>query len=260
MRLSALAEDEFLAGIRAINEKPGGSVFVFIHGYNNEFEDAVGRTAQMAYDLNFPGVPVTYIWPTRKAWSPINYTTSEATVQWTKPHLKEFLKTLAQRTGAKKIHLIAHSMGSRVLADAVEEVAAECGGGLFDQVILAAPDIDSGVFERDIAPRLSASCGRVTLYASSGDSALKLSKKAPGYPRAGEGGEYLVVTRSVDTIDVSEVDLDLLGSAHGYFSVCRDIINDIYALFRHGLSPRTAICSAHIAVTWFTGSLRVKPP
>ena len=46
---------------------------------------------------------------------------------------------------------------------------------------------------------------RVTLYASSSDEALALSKQVHGYPRAGESGDQLVVVPGIDTIDVSAV-------------------------------------------------------
>ncbi len=33
--------------------------FVFIHGYNVSFDDAVFRTAQLAHDLSFKGAPIS---------------------------------------------------------------------------------------------------------------------------------------------------------------------------------------------------------
>ena len=42
--------------------------FVFIHGYNVAFDDAIYRTAQIAYDLSFDGPPILYSWPSRASW------------------------------------------------------------------------------------------------------------------------------------------------------------------------------------------------
>src|SRR5262249_8546169 len=39
------------------------SVLVFVHGYNVAFADAALRTAQLAHDLAFPGVPIFFSWP-----------------------------------------------------------------------------------------------------------------------------------------------------------------------------------------------------
>jgi esterase/lipase superfamily enzyme len=37
--------------------------FVFVHGFNVSFENALRRTAQIAYDLNFDGAPFLFSWP-----------------------------------------------------------------------------------------------------------------------------------------------------------------------------------------------------
>ena len=36
---------------------------MLVHGYNNGFDDALYRTAQVAYDLKFDGAPFLYSWP-----------------------------------------------------------------------------------------------------------------------------------------------------------------------------------------------------
>src|SRR5690606_26247285 len=41
------------------------SAFVFVHGFNVPFNEAAQRTAQMAYDMDFDGLPILYSWPSR---------------------------------------------------------------------------------------------------------------------------------------------------------------------------------------------------
>ncbi len=62
--LRPLARDEFVktAGDLAAGAASGDAL-VFIHGYRVRFEDAARRAAQLAYDLQFPGVPMLYSWP-----------------------------------------------------------------------------------------------------------------------------------------------------------------------------------------------------
>lgn len=210
-------------------------LFVFVHGFNVTFEDAVRRTAQIAYDLPFPGVPVTYSWPSQGSPKPFGYTADEATVEWTERHLKAFLKDLQARSGAQHIHLLAHSMGNRALTKVLRSIASEQPSPLFSQVILAAPDIDADVFERDIAPAMLRAANRFTLYASSDDQALAASKEVHGYPRAGQSGESLIVLSGLDTIDASGIDTSLLG--HSYFAEQTSLVTDIFMLLRHGTPP-----------------------
>ena len=68
------------------------------------------------------------------------------------------------------------------------------------------------------------------------DKALQLSKKINGYPRAGDAGPGIVVLSGVDTIDVSEVDTDLIG--HSYYGDNRSVLSDMFNLLRGQLPPR----------------------
>ena len=54
------ARKEMADKIKTANSK---SLLVFVHGYNSGFGDAAMRTAQIAYDLKFPGMPFFYSWP-----------------------------------------------------------------------------------------------------------------------------------------------------------------------------------------------------
>lgn len=232
--VAPLPEAEMYAKLKASLAQTGEeAVLVFVHGYNVAFEEAARRTAQIAYDLSFDGVPAFYSWPSNGDL--LDYTADEADVQWSIPHLKTFLEDLVVESNAKKVHLIAHSMGNRALTAALQSIAAEHDEPLFNQVILTAPDIDAEVFARDVVPAIRPSADRITLYASSKDRAIDISNDLHGYPRAGESGEHLVVMEGLDTIDASQVDTDLLG--HTYFAQTRVLLSDLYLLLQYGQTP-----------------------
>jgi len=211
-----------------VNRSPRKDLFVFIHGYNETFEDAALRTAQMAHDLGFEGAPVFYSWPSKGDL--LGYSFDENNVAWTVPHLKQFLLNLAKNSDAKAVNLIAHSMGNRALTAALKELSLEARSEkvLYNEVILAAPDIDADTFKNDIAPYITKSANRVTLYASSRDKALEASQLVHGYPRAGESGARLMVIPGIETVDVSQIDTTLLG--HTYISGNEPILHDLNAL------------------------------
>jgi Alpha/beta hydrolase of unknown function (DUF900) len=107
-------------------------------------------------------------------------------------------------------------MGTRVLTGALKELVLEDPSmrDKFDEIILAAPDIDADTFKRDIAPKILAGEGGTTLYASSGDYALMASKPFAGYPRAGDTAEGVTIAPGVvDTIDASSIRTTLSGTA-----------------------------------------------
>ena len=83
--------------------------------------------------------------------------------------------------------------------------------------------------------RFNQVAARTTLYASSNDEALRLSKQYQGYQRAGDVRPQIVITPGVDSIDVSAVDTSLLG--HSYYGDNTSVISDIARLLRTGLPP-----------------------
>ncbi len=226
--------DLFFSDIRATVARGGADAsFLFVHGYNVSFDDAARRTAQIAFDLRFPGAPVFYSWPSQAALH--GYTIDENNVEWSQSNLKAFLVDYAARSGAREITLIAHSMGNRALLRAVTGVFTEHPElrGRFREIILTAPDVDADVFKRDIAPKLISGCEKVTLYVSAHDKALLASRKVHGYPRLGDSESGITVLPGIETVDASGLDTSFL--EHSYFAESHSVLGDIRRLVREGL-------------------------
>ncbi|MEZ5775669.1 MAG: alpha/beta hydrolase [Hyphomicrobiaceae bacterium] len=223
------ARSRFLADVKAtIARSPRRSALVFVHGYNVSFADAARRTAQMSYDLGFDGAPVFYSWPSQASLS--GYAIDENNVNWTASDLKLFLKEFASQSGAENIFVIAHSLGSRALAEAIGQIASEAPRtrARFKEIILAAPDIDAEIFTRDIVPRIATPEQSVTLYMSSNDKALVASRKFHGYVRAGDATKGILVANGIDTIDSTDAEADFTG--HFYYAESPSILADLRGL------------------------------
>lgn len=229
--------DEFYREISAVvGRSSAKSAFVFVHGYNVGFDQAVYRTAQLSYDLGFDGAPILYSWPSEA--TELGYPVDANNSQWSIPHLQYFLEDVSAKTGARVIHLIAHSMGNQPLVHALREIAIAPRTGprpRFNQIVLTAPDIDLGTFQQ-LAGTIRNAGERITLYASSNDVALRLSKKYQGYQRAGDSLPQVAVLPGIDTIDVSAIDeTSFLG--HSYYGDNRSVLTDLFALIKSGLAP-----------------------
>jgi esterase/lipase superfamily enzyme len=226
--------DEFYADIRnVVTRSTRKDAFVFVHGFNVAFEDAIFRTAQIAYDLAFDGAPIVYSWPSNTGENPIGYTAALNNNDWTAPHLVWFLRDVLEKTGATRIHLIAHSMGNRALVNALNRMPAGATK-TFNQIVLTAPDMDAQTFVQ-LAAAVTRSGERATLYASASDKALLISKQLNAYPRAGDTGPGVVVVLGIDTVDVTAVDSNFVG--HFYYGDNRSVVSDIFLLFTQGLPP-----------------------
>jgi esterase/lipase superfamily enzyme len=238
-KVTPLGHEEFFSRLHDSFTQTGGThALVFVHGFNVNFAQAAERTAQLAFDLKFPGVPILYSWPSLGTTSsPFHYTTDEENNRWTVAHLKQFLEDVAARLGPDaRIHLIAHSMGNRALTEALRDIAGKPQAPRFSQVILTAPDIDAAIFKRDLAPAIQLAAAQVTLYASSDDATMQLAKRLrSGYPRAGESGDGIIAIPGVVTIDATGIDTSLLG--HSYYAEVKDVLADMQALIMYGHGP-----------------------
>jgi esterase/lipase superfamily enzyme len=218
------SEQDFYRDLSSkVGTSPNKDAFVFIHGFDNSFEQAAWRTAQLSYDLQFRGATVMYSWPSKGGMD--DYLADEATIEWAAPHLEKFLETVAVESHATTVHLIAHSMGNRALTHALAAIATKHAGvpPMFKQVFLAAPDIDVGVFKQ-LAEVFPPAAARVTLYASSKDKAIIASEKIHQFDRVGDS-THICTVRGVDTIDASAVDTGLIG--HAYFGDKTSILSDM---------------------------------
>ena len=234
--LEPLSPTEFSARARgSLLESSKKEVLLFVHGFNVGFSEAVSRAAQIAYDLHFEGLAALYSWPSEGSIP--KYTIDENNVTWSLPRFAKFLSLVREDLGAETVHIIAHSMGNRLVAPTIASMTSTLAiqGARLRQVVFAAPDIDAATFT-DLAKAFYEKAERFTLYASSEDKAIKVSRLIHKYPRAGESDLDLVVVGCVDTVDATAVDTSLLG--HSYFGDNKSVLSDIFELIRRGSPPQ----------------------
>lgn len=220
-----------------VQGSPEKDAFVFVHGFNVDFTQSVMRAAQIATDIGFHGAPIVYSWPSRH--NVLRYNADEATATgYSADNVIQLLKDIRTTTGAERVHLIAHSMGNRILTDALKSLVDKGFNKnfLFNQIILAAPDIDAEVFVKNIAPKIIGCSQRVTLYTSQHDKPLWFSDKIHGsIQRTGSSANALAIIDGMDTVDASIERTDFLG--HGYFADSRALIDDIFQAIRYNRGP-----------------------
>ena len=221
---------------RQVTQALSPELLVFVHGYNMTFDDAVLRTAQLAYDLDFEGVPLVFSWPSKG--SAHHYIADAASTDWAQHDFRTVLEVALGASGAERVHLVAHSMGNRLLVEWLvspeARAAVDRGPGRLGQVVFAAPNVDAGKFARDV-PRFAGPAQRFTLYASSRDQALNVARTLANGPRAGQAGRGVVVASGVDTIDVSALDTGLM--SHSYVGDHRSVVSDLYYLLELEHAP-----------------------
>jgi esterase/lipase superfamily enzyme len=169
---------------RTVRQVPQRRVLVFIHGFNNRFDDAVFRFAQIVHDAGTPVVPVLFTWPSRGSVLAYGYDRESNT--YSRNALESTLKTLASDPAVGEISILAHSMGNLVTLEALRQMAIRDGriAPKIRNVLLAAPDVDVDLFREAILDMGKSRPG-FTLFVSQDDRALAISRRIWGDVRLG---------------------------------------------------------------------------
>ena len=209
-------DEKYLDGdkafVQALNAqlalRPPGSrnVFLFVHGFNTMFAEAVYRAAQLAHDSKAPGVPVLFTWASRGKATAYVYDLNSATAA--RDALEHTLRLLL-RSNAEKVNVLAHSMGNWVTVEAFRQI--RISGDLppanrIGMIVLAAPDIDIDVFKSQLR-RFGKPQKPFYVVLSQDDRALFLSRTiAGGVTRVGDSSDTAELTAlGATVIDLTDV-------------------------------------------------------
>ena len=206
---------------------------IFIHGFNNSFESAVLRTAQIGFDLQLGQGVGLFSWPSRGKKRA--YASDERAAESSKYVLAEFISKLVEKSVTGKVNIIAHSMGCRCLLGALEVLSNGKVSVLrkINQIILAAADVDTSIMPR-LGVAATQYSRRTTSYVSGHDKALKLSGWLHSYPRVGFLPPTFVMG-GMDTVLVNDDDLGTL--SHGYIGSNSRVLADIFQLLSKNDAP-----------------------
>ncbi|MFB9980142.1 alpha/beta hydrolase [Mesorhizobium kowhaii] len=179
---------QFAKAVGADIAMRGDRALVFVHGFNNGFDDGIYRLTQIAHDTKYTGTPVLFSWAS--SGKTTGYIYDKESANAARDDLEATLRMLA-KTRVKSIDIIAHSMGTWVTMEALRQLAITGDrdlGGKLGYVVLASPDIDVDVFKKQMI-RYGKPDKPFAILLSGDDRALKLSSLISGdKPRVGDYG------------------------------------------------------------------------
>ncbi len=188
----------------------GRNLLVFVHGFDNDFDDGITRAAFNRDWMAASGVSaqdfavIAFSWPSRGRviGFPLlqaAYLEDQHMARASGFHLMAFFRQMqpflrkARQNGQQTI-LLAHSMGNLALESAVENwfLHGNPAAPLFDLAVLAAADCGNNSFAQPNLARLSGLdrlADRISIYYSEADAVLGLSQAVNiGAKRLGQDG------------------------------------------------------------------------
>ncbi|MQY46179.1 alpha/beta fold hydrolase [Rhizobiales bacterium RZME27] len=157
----------------------GGHALVFVHGFNNRYEDSVFRLAQIVHDSGMQATPILFTWPSRAELTGYEY--DKESTNYSRTALEQSLRVLAADPAVKDITILAHSMGTWLAMESLRQMGIRDGhvNSKIDNVILASPDIDIQVFAKQFA-EMGDPKPKFTIFVSQDDRALAASSFITG--------------------------------------------------------------------------------
>ena len=251
--------------------KDRSDVLIFIHGYAYDFDDELNAILDLKkLFIDNPASPVEHIlfvsWPASSSIVPLTYFDDKASSINSGASLMrlfyfytQFLKDIFSNRDLvpcnQRIHIMAHSMGNRVLQSMLYSLKRENILRVIDQVLLLNSDVSYKVFEdsEDSFNKLPLLANRVSIYLNKKDLILGISQFTKNIltPRLGKNGPSNIEPFKdiVSIIDCTFVEDDLLdtfkfevGNHWGYLSsslVQDDIFQNLYGVDRNLISHRS---------------------
>lgn len=250
--------------------KDRSDVMIFIHGYAYDFDDELKAIIDLKkIFIDNPASPVEHIlfvsWPASGSIVPLTYFDDKASSINSGTSLMrlfyfytQFLKDIFSNRDLapcnQRIHIMAHSMGNRVLQSMLYSLKKENILRVIDQVLLLNSDVSYKVFEdeEDSFNKLPLLASRVSIYMNRKDVILGISQFTKNIltPRLGKNGPGNIdrFKDIVSIIDCTFVEDDILdtfkfevGNHWGYLSssmVQNDVFQNLYGIDRNLITNR----------------------
>jgi esterase/lipase superfamily enzyme len=161
---------------------PPRDVLLYTHGFNTTFEQAALDAAFLSNDIRFAGDTMLFSWPSRAGTLGLfDYGYDHESAVWSRDAFEDVLDELAASRQVGRINIVAHSMGTMLVMEALRQRSAQGAAATnkIGAIVFASPDIDMDVFTSTV-DRIGPLARRITVVTATDDRALKLSRQLYG--------------------------------------------------------------------------------
>ena len=190
-QVKTLEQSEFVANVRGvIQDAPYRSLLVVVHGFRERFPSALRKTAFLGHVLDINSPVLVFDWPGNQGSSLGGYRRARQVAQASGDDLARTLELIIRDIQPERLWLLANSMGGQVVVDAFallyqNETLADTETEIED-VVLTAPDVDYAKLNDRFKREIKALAQNLTVYVSSNDRALLISRIINREKRGGE--------------------------------------------------------------------------
>ncbi len=191
-QVQSLDRSEFITQLRRqVQASPLRSILINVNGFRERFPSALRKTAFLSHVLDINSPVLVFDWPGDQGSTPRGYRRAQRIAGESGAELAQTLGLIIRQVQPDRLWLVANSMGGEVVVHAFSVLYQEAdladAEAEIEDVVLTAPDVDREEFDRQFKREIAALARNLTVYVSSNDRALLISRVINRGRRLGEG-------------------------------------------------------------------------
>ena len=256
--VESVKRQAFVAQLREQVEKsPDRGLLVVVHGFREAYKSALGKTAFVGHVLDINAPVMLFDWPGNQGSSLRGYRRAREVAKASGAELAATLQMIVKEVRPDRLWLIANSMGGEVVAHAFSRLyqdpeLADAQTEIED-VVLTAPDISHEEFDQQFKREIGALATNLTVYVSSNDRALIVSRLINRAARRGEStlspDQFDEAVRVADLVDpdselVTLVDVTPVNRTrnfHNFSLETPEFFDDLFLRLINRTAPRSRL-------------------
>jgi esterase/lipase superfamily enzyme len=253
-----LEQEVFVVQLRdQVANSPHRALLIVVHGYREAYESALRKTAFLGHVLDINAPVLLFDWPGNQGSSLRGYRQARDVASASGTELARTLQLVINDVQPERLWLVANSMGAQVVADAFGQLYAmeEFTGGPpeIEHVVMTAPDISSAEFDASFRQEILSLARHLTVYVSSNDRALLVSRLVNREARRGEStlspGQFEEATRVTELMRpddnvISLVDVTPVNRTrnfHNFSLETPEYFDDLFLRLSNEVTPRSRL-------------------
>jgi esterase/lipase superfamily enzyme len=247
-QVESLNRVDFIAEVqKQVQASPLRSLLINVNGFREGFPSALRKTAFLGHVLDIDTPALVFDWPGDQGSTPQGYRRAQRIASESGAELAQTLELIIRQVRPDRLWLVANSMGAEVVAHAFSILYRQAdlsdGQTEIENVVLTAPDVDISAFRDRFKQEITALAGNLTVYVSSNDRALLLSRIInrerrlgqstlnPGNPdqyNAAEGFLEMVEPHNARITMVDVTPVNRTRNFHNFSLETPEFFNDLY--------------------------------
>ena len=177
----ALEQDAFIEELRGqVQASPYRSLLISVNGFREQFPSALRKTAFLAHVLDIDSPQLVFDWPGDQGSTLRGYGRAQRIARESGEQLAQTIKLIIDEVQPERLWLVANSMGAEVVVHAFTALYRDPefadSPTEIEDVVLTAPDVSQKQFGQQFRDEINALARHLTVYVSSNDRALIMSR------------------------------------------------------------------------------------